>query len=118
MTEPPMYVPPSPPMPPQTAVTFDDLERRAKHAVEALLTTNEQLEAHRVAATSPDGAVTVQVDGRGALIRIGLDEAAMNLHSSELAKTIVNLAQQAAATAVDAMRDAIGDLQVRIAEPD
>lgn len=116
MVDPFAHLPPSAPMPPATAVTFDDLERRAKQALEAVTVTSERLRAARFQAATADSAVVVEVDGAGTLVHIALDDAAMNLHASELSKRIVNLAQQAAERAVTAMKEQIAGLTEQLGE--
>lgn len=92
-------IPDAPPMPPPTAVTFDDLQRSAEIALDRMQTATEALTDIVVRETSDDDEVTVEVNGRGEMTGLWLADAAMSLTGERLGQLIVATANSAAAQA-------------------
>src|ERR1700704_5076292 len=94
----------------------DSVVARMARQRDLLATLNEQCGAIEVRATSPDRAVSVEVDGTGAMTALTMRGAATRLGADELAELIVNIAQTAAKVAVD-RRDRIAEqFNLRFAE--
>ncbi|AKS31648.1 YbaB/EbfC family nucleoid-associated protein [Mycolicibacterium goodii] len=79
----------------------DAVVARMARQRDLLAAMQEQCAAIRVRATSPDRAVTVEVDATGAMTDLTMGGAATRLGAQELADLIVNIAQTAAKAAVD-----------------
>jgi len=106
----PAPIPDSPPMPPPQPITFDDLQASATAALDRIQTAAESVGAISIRESSEDGNVTVDVNGKGELVGLWLDDAAMTQSGSELGALIVATASAAVAKAFATVGDVIAGL--------
>lgn len=79
--------------------TMDELLARVQNQIYRLRDLGEAMGGVRAAETSPDGAVTVEVDGDGALLDLRCTAAISRLTPAEFEHTLVQTARAAAARA-------------------
>ena len=92
-------LPDAPILPPPRSTTFDDLQQAATAALDRMQTAAEQVGAISVRESSEDGYVTVDVNGKGELVGLWLDDAAMAQSGADLGAQIVATASAAVAKA-------------------
>lgn len=109
-------LPDSPPLPPERAVTFDDLQQAATAALDRIQTAAEEMGAISIRESSEDGYVTVDVNGKGELTGLWLDDAAMEQTGAELGAQIVATASAAVAKAFGQVGDVITAFNEKSAE--
>ena len=80
---------------------LDTLVCTAQHRLDALREAHDRLDRLTVRLTSPDNLVTVVADGSGAMIDLELAENLGSTTAQILASTIIGLAADAAAAALD-----------------
>ncbi|WP_019926181.1 YbaB/EbfC family nucleoid-associated protein [Nocardia sp. BMG111209] len=78
---------------------MDELVARAERRLEQMRELGEATARVRARETSPDGAVTVEVDGNGALLDLSLSAAISRLTPTEFDRVVVDTARRAAAAA-------------------
>lgn len=78
---------------------MDDLVAGAQLQLERMRQLGEQMAAIRVTETSTDGAITVTVDGDGALFDLQFTDAISTMAPTEFETLVVSTAQRAAAGA-------------------
>lgn len=78
---------------------MDDVVAGAQQQLERMRQLGEHMAAIRVTEKSADGAVTVTVDGNGALFDLQLTDAISAMAPTEFESLIVSTAQRAAAGA-------------------
>lgn len=78
---------------------MDDLMAAARGRVDRLRELGERMSAVRVRECSPDAAVTVTVDGNGALVDLVLTPAVSRWTPEEFDEAVVGTARRAAALA-------------------
>ncbi|BDT94292.1 hypothetical protein IFM12275_42680 [Nocardia sputorum] len=76
--------------------TMDELIARVQNQLYRLTDLNEAMNAIRVTETSPDGAVTAEVDGNAALVDLRFSAAVSRLSPEEFENTVVGTARAAA----------------------
>jgi hypothetical protein len=76
--------------------TMDELIARVQNQLYRLTDLNDAMNGIRVSETSPDGAVTAEVDGNAALVRLSFSGAVSKLSPEEFEKTVVDTARAAA----------------------
>ncbi|MET8878571.1 YbaB/EbfC family nucleoid-associated protein, partial [Nocardia sp. NPDC004604] len=76
--------------------TMDELEDAVRRRLYRMRDLGDDMAAIRVRETSPDGAVTVEVDGNGKLLDLEFSEAISRLAPSDFEKTLVDTAMAAA----------------------
>ncbi|MBD0860868.1 YbaB/EbfC family nucleoid-associated protein [Gordonia sp. zg691] len=96
---------------------MDELEARANRQLDGLRGFQEKLQAISVRETSADGLVTVEVDGKGALVDLRLAHGANELGAARLAEQIVATSALAAqkayahiAAATEEFNESFGDM--------
>ncbi|MGW0003349.1 YbaB/EbfC family nucleoid-associated protein [Nocardia grenadensis] len=75
---------------------MDELEARAGNALNRLRDLTDQMKAVRVRKVSPDGVVTVEVDGNGAMLDLELSARTAQLSPKEFERILVSTAAEAA----------------------
>lgn len=80
--------------------TMDELITRVRQQVYRLTDLHEAMTGILVRETSPDGAVTVEVDGNAALVGLSLTVAITELTPVEFEKALVETARTAAHRAI------------------
>ncbi|MFQ6324611.1 YbaB/EbfC family nucleoid-associated protein [Nocardia sp. CWNU-33] len=75
---------------------MDELEARAHRRLNRMRDLADEMTAVRVRETSPDGVVTVVVDGSGALQELELSTGITKLSPAEFEHVLVSTAGQAA----------------------
>ncbi|MFI5721151.1 YbaB/EbfC family nucleoid-associated protein [Nocardia sp. NPDC051750] len=80
--------------------TMDELIARVQQQVYRMTDLHEAMTGIVVSETSPDGAVTVEVDGNAAPIGLSFSGAISKLSPAEFEKTVVETARAAAARAI------------------
>ena len=91
----PMTNPPDP-----TGVSvMDELVARTERQLERMRDLGDRMAAVRARETSPDGAVTVEVDGNGALLDLIFSPLVNRLTPAEFEQVVVSTARSAAARA-------------------
>ncbi|WP_459549316.1 YbaB/EbfC family nucleoid-associated protein [Nocardia sp. X0981] len=75
---------------------MDELEARANRALNRLRDLTDQMNAVRVRQSSPDGVVTVEVDGNGTLRDLVLSAGVAKLSPKEFEQALVSTAAEAA----------------------
>ncbi len=76
--------------------TMDELIARVQNQLYRLTDLNDAMNGIRVSETSPDGAVTAEVDGNAALVGLSFSGAVSKLSPEEFEKTVVDTARAAA----------------------
>ncbi len=76
--------------------TMDELIARVQNQLYRLTDLNDAMNGIRATETSPDGAVTAEVDGNAALVGLSFSAAVANLSPEEFEKTVVDTARAAA----------------------
>ncbi|MBF6167404.1 YbaB/EbfC family nucleoid-associated protein [Streptomyces gardneri] len=76
--------------------TMDELIARVQNQLYRLTDLNDAMKGIRVSETSPDGAVTAEVDGNAALVGLSFSAAISKLSPDEFEKTVVDTARAAA----------------------
>lgn len=76
--------------------TMDELIARVRNQLYRLTDLNDAMNGIRVAETSPDGAVTAEVDGNAALVGLSFSGAVSKLSPEEFEKAVVDTARAAA----------------------
>lgn len=76
--------------------TMDELIAKVQGQLYRLQDLNEATNGIRAQETSPDGAVTVTVDGTGALVGLEFTAAIGKLSPADFERTLVQTAQAAA----------------------
>ncbi|MFI9412664.1 YbaB/EbfC family nucleoid-associated protein [Nocardia gamkensis] len=76
--------------------TMDELIARVRNQLYRLTDLNDAMNGIRVTETSPDGAVTAEVDGNAALVGLRFTGAVSELSPEEFEKTVVDTARAAA----------------------
>ncbi|MBF6327526.1 YbaB/EbfC family nucleoid-associated protein [Nocardia transvalensis] len=79
--------------------TMDEIQARAQRQLDRMRDLSDRMAGLRVSETSPDGAVTVTVDGNGALCDLRLSAAIARMSPQEFERIVVQTAGQAAAAA-------------------
>lgn len=79
--------------------TMDDLLARVQRQIDRLRDLGDAMNGVRAIETSPDGAITVEVDGNGALLDLTLTGAIAKLSPAEFESALVATARAAAARA-------------------
>ncbi|MGI5221399.1 YbaB/EbfC family nucleoid-associated protein [Nocardia sp. CA-290969] len=80
--------------------TMDDLLARVQQQIYRLTDLHEAMTGILVTETSPDGAVTAQVDGNATLVGLNFTTAIAKLSPKEFEKTLVETARAAAHQAI------------------
>lgn len=80
--------------------TMDELIARVQKQLYRLSDLNDAMNAIRISETSPDGAVTAEVDGNAALTGLSFSAAISKLSPAEFEKVVVDTARAAAHRAV------------------
>jgi DNA-binding protein YbaB len=75
---------------------MEELEARIRGQVSRICQLGEDLTAIRVRESAPDGTVTVEVDGNGALLDLELSEAISQLSTADFERLLVDTACLAA----------------------
>lgn len=75
---------------------MDELEDRVRRRLNQMRDLADKMTAVRARETSPDGVVTVVVDGNGALVDLELSTGVAKLAPAEFEKVLVGTAGQAA----------------------
>lgn len=78
---------------------MDQLVARAQRNLDRMRDLGDRMAAIRVTETSPDGAVTVTVDGTGALLDLELGAAIRDWTPARFDEVVVGTAQRAVAAA-------------------
>ncbi|MBF4995721.1 YbaB/EbfC family nucleoid-associated protein [Nocardia sp. BSTN01] len=89
---------PNPPDPTGVSV-MDELVARTERQLERMRDLGDRMAAVRARETSPDGAVTVEVDGNGALLDLIFSPLVNRLTPVEFEQLVVSTARSAAARA-------------------
>ena len=95
---------------------MDALEARVRRQLNRMRDLADQTAAIRVRETSPDGAVTAEVDGNGALCDLVFSDAVSQLSPSEFETVVVTTAGRAAHLAIARRGDLINAFNQEIAE--
>lgn len=95
---------------------MDRIVGGAQHRLESLHATSDALAAIRVETTSPDGLVTVTVDGSGGLVHLVLAEDLTSTTARNLETSIVSTAAAAAQDALAQREDVLERLQTSFTE--
>lgn len=80
--------------------TMDELIARVRNQLYRLTDLNDAMKGIRVSETSPDGAVTAEVDGNAALVGLSFSAAISKLSPDEFEKTVVDTTRAAAHRAI------------------
>jgi DNA-binding protein YbaB len=75
---------------------MDALEDRVQRRLNRMRDLADQMVAVRAHETSPDGVVTVEVDGNGSLLDLRLSAGIAKMSPAEFEKVLVSTAAQAA----------------------
>ncbi|WP_245550782.1 YbaB/EbfC family nucleoid-associated protein [Nocardia paucivorans] len=75
---------------------MDELEARVHRSLERMRDLADKMTAVRVRESSPDGVVTVVVDGNGALVDLELSTGVAKLSPAEFEQVLVGTAGRAA----------------------
>ncbi|UGT60001.1 YbaB/EbfC family nucleoid-associated protein [Nocardia asteroides] len=75
--------------------TMDELLARVQNQIYRLRDLGDSMNAVRATETSPDGAITVEVDGNGALLDLRLTGAVARLTPAEFEHALVATARAA-----------------------
>jgi len=75
---------------------MDALQARAQRQLNLMRDLGEKMAGVIVRETSPDGAVTVEVDGNGALVDLQLSGAVSSMKPADLERAVVDTAAYAA----------------------
>ena len=87
-------------MPEVTGISImDELVARSERQLERMRELGDRMAGIRVRESSGDGAVTVEVDGNGALLDLVLAPAVNRLTPAEFEQVVVDTAHRAAARA-------------------
>ncbi|MEC3920350.1 YbaB/EbfC family nucleoid-associated protein [Nocardia sp. CDC160] len=78
---------------------MDRIETAARRQMDDLNKLADAIASIRIRESSPDGAVTVMVDGRGALVELVLSDSISRLSPLEFEKLVVDTCQSAARSA-------------------
>nr|WP_040745765.1 YbaB/EbfC family nucleoid-associated protein [Nocardia transvalensis] len=76
--------------------TFDELESSVRQRLYRLQDLADGMRSVQATETSPDGSVTVTVDGNGALLDLSFTEAISTLSPAEFERRLVDTAAAAA----------------------
>lgn len=90
---------------------MDHIVDGAQRRLESLHTASDALATIRVETGSPDGLVTVTVDGSGGLVHLVLADDLSSTTARRLETAIVNTAAEAARVALAEREDALQRLQ-------
>ncbi|WP_051989742.1 YbaB/EbfC family nucleoid-associated protein [Gordonia soli] len=74
---------------------MDELEARARRQLDKLSDVNERLSGIRVSETSPDGEVTAEVDGNGALVDLTFSDRLSRLSGKQVSQLVIATANVA-----------------------
>ncbi|MFC9892430.1 YbaB/EbfC family nucleoid-associated protein [Nocardia sp. NPDC127579] len=86
---------------------MDEIEARAQRALNRLRDLSDEMAEVRERESSEDGAVTVEVDGSGALRDLRFTGAVSRMSPSEFEQAVVTTAHRAAAKAMARMGELI-----------
>lgn len=81
--------------------SMEELEARVRRQLNRMLDLTDAMKSVRVRETSPDGAVTVEVDGNGALLDVSLSGAITRMSPPEFERVLVDTCTSAAARAFE-----------------
>ncbi|WP_328395536.1 YbaB/EbfC family nucleoid-associated protein [Nocardia sp. NBC_00416] len=95
---------------------MDALEARVHRQLNMMRDLGDRLAGIRVRETSPDGAVTAEVDGNGSLCDLVFTEAISKLSPSEFESVVVATAGRAAHLAIARRGDLVGAFNAELAE--
>ncbi|MEU8896850.1 YbaB/EbfC family nucleoid-associated protein [Nocardia sp. NPDC048505] len=90
-----------------TNPVMDEIEARAQRALNRLRDLGDEMKKVRGRESSEDGAVTVEVDGNGALVDLRFTSAVSRMSPSEFEQAVVGTARRAAAIAMGRMGELI-----------
>ena len=90
---------------------LDALVDGARHRLDALRETHERLDRIKFRVTSPDNLVTVVADGSGAMVELEIADNLGSVSAQVLGSTIVSVAAEAAAGALDQRAGILQSLQ-------
>ncbi|MBF6356156.1 YbaB/EbfC family nucleoid-associated protein [Nocardia higoensis] len=79
--------------------TMDELEASVRRRLYRMRDLVDDMSGVRATATSEDGAITVEVDGNGALLNLSFGEGISSLSPADFEQCLVSTATAAAATA-------------------
>ncbi|MEU1523131.1 YbaB/EbfC family nucleoid-associated protein [Nocardia rhamnosiphila] len=89
--------------------TMDELIARVQQQVYRLTDLRDAMTSILITETSPDGTITVEVDGNAALTGLSFTGAISKLSPAEFEKTLVDTARAAAHRAVTELGELIND---------
>ncbi|WP_327112646.1 YbaB/EbfC family nucleoid-associated protein [Nocardia sp. NBC_01730] len=95
---------------------MDALEARVHRQLNRMRDLGDQMAAIRVRETSPDGAVTAEVDGNGALCDLVFSDTISKLSPSEFERVLVATAGRAAHLAIVRRGDLVTAFNQEMAE--
>jgi DNA-binding protein YbaB len=95
---------------------MDELEARAHRRLNRMRDLADEMTAVKVRETSPDGLVTVVVDGSGALLDLELATGIAKLSPTEFEQVLVSTAGQAARQAFGQRADLVTAFNEEAAE--
>ncbi|MEV0365698.1 YbaB/EbfC family nucleoid-associated protein [Nocardia fusca] len=95
---------------------MDALEARVNRQLNLMRDLGEELGAIRVRETSPDGAVTVEVDGNAALCDLVFSEAIAQMSPREFDSVVVATAGRAAHLAIARRAELVNAFNSELAE--
>lgn len=95
---------------------MDALEARAQRQLNLMRDLGEKMSAVLVRETSSDGAVTVEVDGNGALVDLRLSGAVSSMKPADLEQAVVDTAARAAQLAFAQRGDLVDAFNKEAAE--
>lgn len=96
--------------------SMEELEERVRRRVYRMQDLSEQLAAIRVRESAAGGAVTVELDGTGALVNLVLTEQISSLSSKEFEDAVVDAADAAAQRAMARHAELIREFNNEMAE--
>jgi DNA-binding protein YbaB len=95
---------------------MDALVARAQRQLDRMRDLGDRMARVRARAASADGAVTVEVDGNGALVDLELSAAVSRLTPTEFEQAVVTTARAAAAQAFAARGELVTAFNAESAE--
>lgn len=95
---------------------MDELEARVHRQLNMMRDLGDRMKGIRVRETSPDGAVTAEVDGNGALCDLVFSAAISKLSPSEFESVVVATAGRAAHLAVVRRGELVQAFNTELAE--
>ncbi|WP_067646769.1 YbaB/EbfC family nucleoid-associated protein [Nocardia harenae] len=98
--------------------TMDELLARVQNQIYRLRDLGEAMGGVRATETSPDGAITVEVDGKGALLDLTCTAAISTLTPAEFESALVETARAAAARAFAEQAEIITGFNAEVAGPE